>query len=91
MATDKPADVPRRRRGAGGSRPSTRPAWEAAWKLLDDGGAHPRAEVIATMRDANPISYLTAREVLNEAVREGTLTVVERDRYGRPTLKRSDR
>jgi hypothetical protein len=91
MATDRPASVPRRRRGSGTPRPSTGPAWEAAWNMLADGRAHHRTDVIETMREANPISYLTAREVLNEAVREGILTVVARDSYGRPTLKRSDR
>lgn len=93
MTTDQAPDVPRRSRPATESdgRPSTAPAWCAAWDLLADGQTYPRAEVILVMRTANPISYRTARELLNEAVRNGVLTVIERDQYGRPTLKRSDK
>ena len=86
--TDRVPDVPRRYIPEGDSRPQSGPAWSAGWALLSDGAGHHRTEVIAAMRKASPISYRTARELLTLAVKEGVLTVVERDRYGRPTLKR---
>jgi hypothetical protein len=89
MPAERVPDVPRRYVPEGGSRPQSGPAWSAAWELLSDGENHHRTEVIATMRKASPISYRTARELLTLAVKEEVLTVVERDRYGRPTLKRS--
>lgn len=89
MPAERVPDIPRRRIPEGGSRPRSGPAWSAGWELLSDGRGHHRTEVIAAMRAASPISYRTARELLTLAVAEDVLTVVERDRYGRPTLKRT--
>jgi hypothetical protein len=92
MATDQAPPVPRRYPSdlpsVREARPSARPAWCAAWDLLADLEPHPRTEVIAAMRVANPISYRTARDILTQAVNDGLLEVVSRDRYTRPTLKR---
>jgi hypothetical protein len=40
------------------------------------------------MREASPISYRTARDILQQAVKTGLLEVVDRDRYTRPILRR---
>lgn len=88
MTTDRAPAVPSRYRHI---RPQSGPAWQAAWTMLADGKAYPRAEIIAVMRAANPISHRTARDVLTNATNDGLLTVVSRDRYTRPTLKRADK
>jgi hypothetical protein len=87
MATNQAPAVPRRY-ALGPDRPNGRTAWIAAWIAMADGRERPRAEIIATMRKASPISFRTARDLLIQAVDEGHLQVVSRDRYGRPTLKR---
>jgi len=87
--TDEVPDVPQYWKVRTDGRARTGPAWEAAWEMLADGKAYPRAEIIAVMREANPISVRTAKELLIRAVDDGTLEVVARDRYTRPTLKRS--
>ncbi len=88
MTTDQTPDCPRYWHPQDHGRPKAGPAWAAGWALLADREPHPRAEVIATMRAANPISYRTARDILTQAVTDGLLEVVSRDRYGRPTLRR---
>jgi hypothetical protein len=85
-------DVPRRPQSTGrkATQPDSAAAWRVAWGLLSDGEPHPRTEVVTAMLGAdNPISWRTAREILIQAVKDGTLEVVGRDRYTRPILKRS--
>jgi len=86
MSTDEIPPVPQYNRPR--TRPSTGPAWRAGWLLLSDGDPRSRTDVIAAMREANPISYRTARQVLSQAVTDGLLEVVSRDHVGRPTLRR---
>jgi hypothetical protein len=93
MTADQVPPVPTRYqsthpRHADQVRASSGPAWRAGWRLLSDLEPHPRAEVIATMRAANPIAYRTARDILTQAVNAGLIEVVSRDRYTRPTLRR---
>lgn len=87
MSTDPIPAVPRRTRTASG-RPSTADAWAAAWHAIGEAGAADRRDVIAVMRKASPISWRTAKDVLVQAVSDGLLEVVSKDRYGRPTLRR---
>lgn len=68
--------------------PNSADAWAAAWLAIGEAGAADRRDVIAVMRKASPISFRTARDLLMQAVKEGTLEVVSRDRYNRPTLRR---
>ncbi len=89
MTADQTPAVPRRRWPTSATdRPNAGPAWLAGWNLLAEDAERPRAEIIAAMRAANPISYRTARDILTQAVSSGLLEVVSRDRYGRPTLRR---
>jgi hypothetical protein len=87
VSTDEVPNVPRRH-VPDDTRPSSATAWAAAWRFLDRDEPVPRAEVIAVMRKASPISWRTAREVLTDAVSSGLLEVASRDRYNRPILKR---
>lgn len=89
MATDEVPAVPRRGRFAKDHRPSAAAAWAAAWDHLGAyGRAVARDDLIDVMQGASPVTHRTARETLQQAVTEGLLEVVSRDRYGRPTLKR---
>jgi hypothetical protein len=88
MTVDRTPDVPRYWHPQQPARPAAGPAWAAGWALLSDLEPHPRPEVIAAMREASPISYRTARDILQQAVKTGLLEVVDRDRYTRPILRR---
>jgi len=87
MSTDRVPDVPRRHAGES-QRPNAAKAWAMAWHAIGKAGEADRRDVIILMRRASPISYRTARDILTQAVSDGLLEVVSRDRYGRPTLKR---
>jgi hypothetical protein len=87
MATDQIPDMPRRRGGQPGGNMAA--AWTAAWEYLagsTDGAT--RSDLIWVMRDAGPVSFRTAREILIAAVDNGSLIVTSRDSNGRPTLAR---
>lgn len=86
MTADHAPDVPRR--WVARERPNAGVAWAGAWAFLADGRSAPRFAVINAMQKASPISFRTARDILIQAVQEGTLEVTARDRFGRPTLKR---
>lgn len=87
MTTDPIPAVPRRTRPEN-LRPNTADAWAAAWLAIGEAGEIDRRDVIVAMRRTSPISWRTAKDVLIQAVADGLLEVVSKDRYGRPTLKR---
>jgi hypothetical protein len=89
MTSDPIPEVPRRYQSSiAPYRASSAEAWAAAWTALSGGVHVKRSDLIEVMCAAGWVTPRTARDILIHAVDSGTLEVVSRDRFGRPTLCR---